>query len=102
MGGSGRVAREEAGKLLPYNLAVDAIITGGLPQHGPCAQPPTVLGPLWAPLGHRVPPPPTCAITTSLRPHPVVPKPARRMQSAPGDIHPFGERAGMLIAVPGV
>ena len=52
------MAREEAGKLLPYNLAVDAIITGGLPQHGPCAQPPMVLGPLWAPLGHRVPHPP--------------------------------------------
>ena len=54
------MAREEAGKLLPYNLAVDAIITGGLPQHGPCAQPPTVLGPLWAPLGHRVPHPHVC------------------------------------------
>lgn len=103
MGGSGRVAREEAGKLLPYNLAVDAIITGGLPQHGPCAQPPTVLGPLWAPLGHRVPHPPRVPSPPACVPIPWYPNlHPSRMQSAPGDIHPFGERAGMLIAVPGV
>lgn len=41
---------------LPYNLAVDAIIMGGLPQHSPCAWPPAVLRPLWAPTWLPYPP----------------------------------------------